>query len=93
LQPLTLKWEKDAANEGFLINRNEFGVKNLYRYQELLKISQEEFIKLFQEVPFINGGLFECLDDDKNYVDGFTRNKEYRAKIPDYFFFLEEKTE
>ena len=42
-------------------------------------------------MPFINGGLFECLDKDKNYIDGFSRNEKKRAKLPDYLFFSDEK--
>ena len=87
------KGRRFANNEDFLKNRQDFGVKNLYRYKELLEISEEEFIRLFERVPFINGGLFECLDEDKNYVDGFTRNEKYRARIPDYLFFSEEITQ
>jgi len=87
------KGRRFANNEDFLKNRQDFGVKNLYRYKELLEISEEEFIRLFERVPFINGGLFECLDEDKNYVDGFTRNEKYRARIPDYLFFSEESTQ
>ena len=87
------KGRRFANNEDFLKNRQDFGVKNLYRYKELLEVSEEEFIRLFERVPFINGGLFECLDEDKNYVDGFTRNEKYRARIPDYLFFSEEITQ
>ncbi|MFN4308911.1 MAG: class I SAM-dependent DNA methyltransferase, partial [Sulfurihydrogenibium azorense] len=82
-----------AFDKGYPENRNEFGVKNLFRYEKFLKIEPEEFIKIFEEVPFINGGLFECLDEDKNYIDGFSRNENKRAKIPDYLFFADEREE
>ncbi len=82
-----------AKAGNFLENRQDFGVKTLYRYQDLLKIPEQDFIKLFEETPFINGGLFECLDEDSNYVDGFTRNEKYRAIVPDYLFFSEERKE
>ncbi|HID01089.1 MAG TPA: SAM-dependent DNA methyltransferase, partial [Piscirickettsiaceae bacterium] len=73
-------------------NRENFGVKNLYQYSSKLKISNNEFIKLLEKVPFINGGLFECLDDNenKNYIDGFSRNEKKRAKLPDYLFYSDE---
>jgi hypothetical protein len=88
----TLPKDRQFANEGdFTQNREHFGVKILYRYSDKLKISKEEFIKLLETVPFINGGLFECLDRDKNYIDGFSRNEQKRAKLPDYLFFSEEK--
>ena len=79
------------------------GVKTTYRYAELFTISEEEVIKLFADVPFLNGGLFECLDKTKtidgvekayNY-DGFSRNdKKFadgryrnRAFVPNNLFF------
>ena len=55
---------------------------------------------MFREVPFLNGGLFECLDkaavDDPRgriiYNDGFSREKgrQRRAFIPNELFFAEE---
>lgn len=77
-------------------------VKSLYRYQELFKISEDTILSIFDFVPFINGGLFECLDKDKTqdgvdayWEDGFTRNKTKdstgryvnRACIPNKLFF------
>jgi len=77
---------KFAIEGNFPENREHFGVKTLYRYGNKLKIPKEKFIKLLEPVPFINGGLFECLDKDKDYVDGFSRNEKKRAKLPDYLF-------
>ncbi len=88
-----IKDRKFAEDKGYPANIKEFGVKSLFRYEKFLKIPKEEFIRLFEKVPFINGGLFECLDDDKNYVDGFSRNESKRAKIPDYLFFSSERYE
>ena len=73
----------------------------------MFKISEAEVIKMFSEVPFLNGGLFECLDKTKtidgveqayNY-DGFSRNNNKfadgryrnRAVVPNILFFDEEK--
>ncbi len=82
-------------------------VKTLYRYAELFSISEDEVVNLFSEVPFLNGGLFECLDKTKtidgvesayNY-DGFSRNDKTfadgryrnRAFVPNILFFEPEK--
>ena len=82
-------------------------IKTLYRYAEMFTISKEDVIKLFSEVPFLNGGLFECLDKTKtidgvdrpyNY-DGFSRNDtryadghyHRRAMVPNILFFDEER--
>ena len=78
-------------------------VKTLYRYAELFSISEQEVINLFAEVPFLNGGLFECLDKTRysdgveqcyNF-DGFSRNDarftdgrfKHRAVVPNNLFF------
>ena len=81
-------------------------VKTLYRYAELFSISEQEVINLFAEVPFLNGGLFECLDKTRysdgveqcyNF-DGFSRNDarfadgrfKHRAVVPNNLFFAAE---
>jgi hypothetical protein len=81
-----------AEDKGFPANKKDFGVKSLYRYEDKFLISKEEVLKLFEDIPFINGGLFDCLDKDKVYIDGFSRNEKKQAKISDELFFSEEKT-
>ena len=88
------------ANDGsFQEQKDEYGVKNLYRYQKLFAVPEEEAIKLFADVPFLNGGLFDCLDkeDDSSknkvvYVDGFTRNARKQPKVPNFLFFSDYRT-
>ena len=82
-------------------------IKTLYRYAEMFKISEEQVVDLFADVPFLNGGLFECLDKTRyidgvevayNY-DGFSRNDhtfadgrfKHRAVVPNNLFFEQEK--
>ena len=82
-------------------------IKTLYRYAGLFTISEEEVIKLFSEVPFLNGGLFECQDKTR-YIDGvehcysfdgFSRavgrfadgRFKHRAIVPNILFFKPEK--
>jgi adenine-specific DNA-methyltransferase len=84
-----------ALDKGYVINRSNYGVKNLYRYEDMFLIEKEEVLKLFKEIPFLNGGLFDCLDkEDPNgkviYVDGFSRREDKRVSIPDYLFFKEK---
>jgi type II restriction/modification system DNA methylase subunit YeeA len=83
-------WAKD---EGFLKNRNTFGIKSLYRYEDKFLIPPEEVLGLFENIPFINGGLFECLDKDNQYIDGFSRRSDKQAKVPDKYFFQEKEQE
>ena len=86
-----------ARDEGFLKNRNTYAVDNLYRYEEHFRVP-ETALDLFADVPFLNGGLFECLDrteegtDNKLYLDGFSRNMKKRSTIPNRLFFAEEQT-
>jgi hypothetical protein len=86
------------ANDGaFLERKDEYGVKSLYRYQNLFAITEEEAVKLFSDIPFLNGGLFDCLDkeDDSGkvlYVDGFTRNVQKLPKVPNFLFFSNYRT-
>lgn len=82
---------KFAVHADFPENRTEFGVKTLFRYKDKILIPERDFIEIFNKVPFINGGLFECLDENSHYIDGFSRNEAKRAKLPDYLFFGEEK--
>ncbi|WP_449258274.1 Eco57I restriction-modification methylase domain-containing protein [Chlorobium limicola] len=86
---------KFVADEEFPENRNEYGVKNLFRYQNLLLIDRQEALQLFHDVPFLNGGLFDCLDKQNDagkveYQDGFSRNTKKQAHVPDYLFFKDE---
>ena len=76
---------------------------NLYRYAELFSITEEEVVEMFSSVPFLNCGLFDCLDKTKTlngvkqrfYKDGFSRNDRrfkdgtpmYRAFVPNILFF------
>ncbi len=68
-------------------NEQHFGVKIFYRYASEFALSEEEVIQLFRTIPFMNGGLFECLDKDNHYYDGFSRRKSKRAQVPNAFFF------
>ncbi len=89
--------ERKFAKEGDInTNKEEYGVKNLFRYADLFNISEKEAMQLFKDVPFLNGGLFDCLDKPDEdgkivYVDGFSRNPKKQASVPDYIFFGEER--
>ena len=87
------KHRKFAKDEGFHKNRNSHGIDDLYRYETMFK-DETAALKAFADIPFLNGGLFECLDytDDKKkkiYVDGFSRNRKKRPVVPNYLFFGE----
>jgi len=71
----------------------DYGNQYTYRYKELFKISEREVIKLFEDIPFLNGGIFEMLDDKENkiYIDGFTRIEKFQPVFPNFLFFSDER--
>ena len=73
---------------------NDFDDNKLMRYEKYFK-NPKAFIEVANRtIPFLNGGLFDCLDDkrNKNYIDGFSDKEEVQKKliVPDYLFFGEE---
>ncbi len=74
-----------------------FCIHNIYRYEELFH-SPDEALKLFKDVPFLNGGLFECLDKPveangrKTCVraDGFSDRADNPLHVPNKLFFADE---
>ncbi len=74
----------------------DFGNHNVYRYHKLFK-NQEKMQEYFGNIPFLNGGLFECLDyksrrrEERYYIDGFTDVQKYQPYVPNFLFFQEEK--
>jgi type II restriction/modification system DNA methylase subunit YeeA len=92
----TLNQPKDkrgwAFNKKLYENISTFGIKQLYRYEDKFLIKPNEILEIFSKIPFINGGLFDCLDRNDaggKIVDGFSRDKKNQAKIPDFVFFAE----
>ena len=97
--------DEDGNTRKFAISSKR-DIKTLYRYAEMFSISEQEVINLFAEIPFLNGGLFECLDKTR-YIDGveqgynfdgFSRNDarfadgrfKHRAVVPNNLFFEPE---
>ncbi len=83
--------DEDKRERGFRRENIDFGNDWLFRYKKSFK-NPDTFVGLINsKVPFLNGGLFECLDDKHNkiYIDGFTDNlpKNQRLIVPDYIFF------
>lgn len=74
----------------------DYNINNLLRYRsEFKEGGADRLLEVANsQVPFLNGGLFECLDDKDNgmYYDGFSERKASLEQLsfPDYFFFGEE---
>jgi adenine-specific DNA-methyltransferase len=69
------------------------GISTVYRYEDYFRDPQSA-LKLFADIPFLNGGLFECLDkrEEKLLVDGFSDDPRNQPVVPDKLFFCKEDT-
>ncbi len=80
-----------------------YGIANVYRYQDYFT-NVDEFLGLCSHIPFLNGGLFECLDRDKDdasapspkgkektkiRIDGFSDREDNVLNVPNILFFGE----
>ena len=95
--------ERAFADDKKVYYNKQFSVKNFYHdnaKKSFFKESNQKIIERFRPVPFLNGGLFECLDklvDDKDgrkniqeFTDGFTREPAWMAFIPNMLFWQED---
>jgi hypothetical protein len=82
-------WRKDDAN---------FMAHILYRHKTLFQ-KPGEALALFKDIPFLNGGLFECLDKRGGTpekpkdirIDGFSDRSDSQPTVPDFLFFGAER--
>ncbi len=92
----TLNTEMDKR--GWTKEEQNFMAHSLYRHRECFG-EPKSALDLFKEIPFLNGGLFECLDKDlgenakPRYVriDGFSRREDSQPIVPDFLFFGDER--
>jgi hypothetical protein len=74
-----------------------FGITNLWRFETYFK-NPADWTSLAARVPFLNGGLFDCLDDKSgkkknNFIlDGFSDNPKLACHLPNDLFFGPERT-
>jgi adenine-specific DNA-methyltransferase len=74
------------------------GITNLYRYEDYFT-DPRAFLELMRTIPFLNGGLFECLDKvyrteenrPNERIDGFSDHPKNPLQVPDFLFFGEER--
>ena len=100
--PITEEGKEIPNNRRFRVagsyqgKNKEYAVNNLMRYKADFKEGgAEEFVQLANScVPFLNGGLFDCLDKKPEglYYDGFSENKQSLRQLylPDWLFFGDE---
>ena len=93
--------EREFRKEG----RQHQNTTTLLRYKDSLS-SPVNFVQALEDsVPFLNGGLFECLDHPHPtkkgpqggkvivYEDGFSDRKDNPLLLPDFLFFGKRRTE
>ena len=81
-------WRKEDAN---------FMAHILYRHKTLFQ-KPGEALDFFKNIPFLNGGLFECLDKREGTpekpmdirIDGFSDRSDSQPTVPDFLFFGRE---
>lgn len=87
--------KRKFRNESDSSRNAHYFIHNLFRYKSEFINPDETLKKYFDPIPFLNGGLFECLDDTngKVRIDGFSDRKDNVIKVPDELFFLEKEKE
>lgn len=92
--PITAEGSDELSERHFRKKGGDYDNNKLMRYECYFK-NPQLFVDLANRtVPFLNGGLFDCLDEkDKDlYYDSFTDRKDVSRYliVPDYLFFGEE---
>ena len=92
--PITPEGKETISERRFRNGRSDYDNNKLMRYESLFT-DPDLFVSIANRtVPFLNGGLFDCLDDkdNHNYIDGFSDREVVQKSliVPDYLFFGEE---
>ncbi|QJB43482.1 Eco57I restriction-modification methylase domain-containing protein [Dolichospermum flos-aquae] len=70
-------------------------VHNVFRYKDYFQDPDGVIDRYFADIPFLNGGLFECLDvpaqkdkpDTAKRIDGFSNHSSNVLSVPNELFF------
>ena len=98
----TLNREMNTAqqpnNRKFRGEGQHYNITSLYRYKDYF-IDPEDALRQFEMIPFLNGGLFECLDGPSQEdatrvlrVDGFSDRDDNPLHVPNELFFSDERS-
>ena len=77
-------------------NNSDHRNPSVYRYKKQMR-DPDKLLKLFVQTPFINGGLFDCLDSEEATGDGgyridcFSDEQYHKLSIPNQLFFHENR--
>ncbi len=87
---------REKKKEGQRYDQN-YGITNLWRYATTFR-DRADWEALAARIPFLNGGLFDCLDDksgkkkDNFILDGFSDREDFGCHLPNDLFFGPERT-
>ncbi len=90
---LNTEIEKRRFSKGTNADHRNF---SRYRYKDQIA-APDKLLKLFEQTPFINGGLFDCLDSEKatgtgGYrIDCFSDGGNKELSVPNRLFFDEAR--
>lgn len=81
---------QEMPKRAFRRPEQHYGITNLYRHAALFRDPQAA-LAIFARIPFLNGGLFECLDDPEQKpplrIDGFSDRPDSQPSVPNALFF------
>jgi len=91
---------KFRREQSFQGKNNDYMNHSYYRYHNLFE-EPDKSLQIFQSIPFLNGGLFECLDFHKDdphnptgkeiRLDGYSDVPDKQAFVPNILFFEPQK--
>lgn len=87
---------REKKKEGERYDQN-YGITNLWRYETAFQ-NRTDWESIATRIPFLNGGLFDCLDDksgkkkDNFILDGFSDRDDFGCHLPNDLFFGPERT-
>ena len=78
--------------------RQHYNITSLYRHKDYFA-DPDDALRRFEIIPFLNGGLFECLDAPSKdnpteilRIDGFSDRNDISLCVPNELFFSDEQT-
>ena len=90
---LNTEIEKRRFSKGTNADHRNF---SLYRYKDQIT-DPDKLLRLFERTPFINGGLFDCLDNFKGIkkggyrIDCFSDKHYKKLRVPNRLFFDKDR--
>jgi hypothetical protein len=95
-QPATRRFIEEGNGQ----SSDDHMIHTVWRHTRQLR-DPEALAKLLRDIPFLNGGLFECLDDrvqkgnspytEEVRIDGFSTDPRKQPRIPNLLFFGQDE--